>query len=145
MSFSPSVNTVVTDTSVIIKWLNQDNEKYLGQADKILMDVQKGEVLLIAPELAKYEVGNVLLIGKKLSFEQAGVVLKQFYNLPISFIEESGITAAETFKLAADLGVTYYDASFMTIAKQYNATLVTENIKHQGKLKEIKLLPIQDY
>lgn len=41
------METVVVDTSVVVKWLSQDNEGYLGQADKLLEDLQRGELWLM--------------------------------------------------------------------------------------------------
>lgn len=137
--------TLVVDSSVIIKWLSKDKEEYLDHADKILMDARDGNIALVAPELAKYEVGNVLLFSKKLLSKQGEIALTQLYNLPINFIPESAESAKETYTLAFDLGITYYDASFISLAKQYNATLVTENIKHQGKTTKIKVRSLQDY
>lgn len=136
---------LVVDSSVIIKWVSQDNEQHLEIVDKILKEAQNESVILIAPELAKYEVGNVLLFGKHLTPNQAEIALTQFYNLPVKFIAESNESAQETFALAYDLGITYYDASFMSLAKQYNAVLVTDNIKHQGKTKEIEVRSLQKY
>lgn len=136
---------LVVDTSVVIKWLSKDNEKYLDRANKILTDAQDGNIILIAPELVKYEAGNVLLFSKKLSFKQAEFALTQFFNLPITFITQSEALAKETFLIAKNLGITYYDALFLSLAKQYNATLVTDNIKHQGKTSDIKVVSLKDY
>lgn len=140
-----SENTVVVDTSVIVKWLNQDKEDYIEQADKILKDAQLDKIIIIAPELARYEVGNVLLLGKHLSIEQAGIVLTQLYKLPITFVEDTAELAEKTFELAVQAKITYYDASFMALAYQYDATLVTDNMKHQSKLNAIKVRAIKDY
>ncbi|OGG30375.1 hypothetical protein A3A63_02925 [Candidatus Gottesmanbacteria bacterium RIFCSPLOWO2_01_FULL_46_9] len=140
-----SKTVVVVDTSVIMKWLSSDNEQCLGQANAILKDVQNEKIELFAPELAKYEVENVLLLGKKLSPQQAQIAQGEFYNLPITFITESLNAAKVTFSLASTLGITYYDAAFLSLAKQYNASLVTENIKHQGKTNEVKVIPLKDY
>lgn len=136
---------LVIDSSIIIKWLSRDNEQYLDIADKILKESQSESVILIAPELAKYEVGNVLLFSKHFAPYQAEIALSQFYSLPIQFIAESKESAQETFTQAYDLGITYYDASFLSLAKQYDATLVTENIKHQGKSKDIKVKSLAEY
>jgi len=140
-----SQSAVVVDTSVIVKWLSQDNEDYIEQADKVLKDAELDKIALIAPELAKYEVGNVLLYGKKLGPKQAQIVLTQFYKLPIAFIEDTKLLSEKAYKLAADANVTYYDASFMALAKQYDAILVTENLKHQGRSSTVKAIAIKDY
>lgn len=136
---------LIIDTSVALKWLNQDNEKYVNQADRILKTAKDGQVELLAPELIKYEIGNVLLYGKKITSQDVVYLLSIFYSLPITFITESEDLAKETYDLAFNLGITYYDASFMSLAKQYNATLVTENIKHQGKSTKVKVKSLQGY
>ena len=135
----------VVDSSVIIKWLNTDNEQSLKQSDKLLQKARDGDIELVAPELAKYEVGNVLLKGKQLTPAQAKISLGTVYALPITYVADSQELAEETYSLAHNLGITYYDASFMSLAKQHDAVLVTENIKHQAKSGRIKVTSIKDY
>ena len=136
---------LVIDSSVIIKWLSSDEERYIDLADNLLKDAQEGKIEIVVPELAKYEVGNVLLFSKKLSIEQGKLSLAQFYSLPITFIAESQDIAELSYSFAKNLGITYYDAVFLSIAKQYGATLVTENIKHQGKSSAIEVISLKDY
>ncbi len=138
-------NKVVIDTSVIIKWLNKVNEDNIEEADQIMNSALKGKIELFAPELAKYEIGNVLLRGKQLSLDQAYISLITVYSLPINFITESEELARETYSLASELNITYYDASFMSLAKYYNAILLTDNVKHQGKSTQLKVKSLKDY
>ena len=135
---------VVVDSSVTVKWLNQIDEKLLGQADKLLSDAQVGSVNLLAPELSKYEIGNALL-KKKLNLPMAYESLGTVYQLPLTFVPESEELAKQTYKVALQDKITYYDASFIALAQQEDATLVTENIKHQGKSKKVKVVSIKDY
>jgi predicted nucleic acid-binding protein len=139
------MRTTIVDTSVIVKWLSSDNENYLEQADLLIQDVQNAKVELYAPELAKYEVGNVLFFSKKLTPDQAAILLKRLANLPIKFIPEFPDQAEETYNLAFNLGITYYDATFLSLAKIYNAVLITDNTKHQGKATNIPVFAIKDY
>ena len=136
---------IIVDSSVIIKWLHKENERYLDQASKILEDVKNGTVTLLAPELAKYEVGNALLFGKKLSTDQAKIPLAAFYLLPIQFAVQSEQSAILTYEIAEKMKITYYDASFIALAHQENAVLITDNPKHQGKDNEIKVVPLSEY
>jgi len=136
-------NTVV-DSSVIVKWLNQIDEKFLKQADELLKDAQAKSVSLLAPELSKYEIGNALL-KKQLKISLANEALGTVSKLPIRFIPESESLAKETYRIAREAEITYYDASFIALAKQENASLVTDNSKHQGKTKEIKVITLKDY
>ncbi len=135
----------VVDSSVIVKWLNTDDEQSLGQADKVLKDAKDGKIELLAPELAKYEVGNALLFGKKLSKKQANIPLHWLFKLPIKFIPQSEESSKVAFSIAADAKITYYDSSFIALAKQENAVLVTDNVKHQGKITDIKVIALVDY
>lgn len=135
----------VVDSSVIVKWLNTDNEQNLYQADKVLRDAKDGKIELLAPELAKYEVGNVLLFGKKLTKKQASTPLHWLFKLPIKFISESEESSNKTFSIAEEIKITYYDSSFVALAKQENAVLVTDNLKHQGKATDIKVISLVDY
>lgn len=138
------MKTLIVDSSVIVKWLNQTKEQSLEQADKILEEAKEGQIELITPELAKYEIGNVL-ITKRIDSSKVKASLTAFYSLPIAFITESLELAEKTYSLAHSLKLTYYDASFLSLAKQYNAALVTENIKHQGKASNIKVIPLSQY
>lgn len=139
------MNTLVIDSSIIVKWLNRKDEENIEQADQILEDTKNGKVELITPELAKYEVGNVLLKGKKLTPSEASISLETVYSLPITYIQDSEDLAKDSFSLAYDYGITYYDASFLSLARQYNATLITQNVKHQGKTKKIKVKSLAEY
>lgn len=136
---------LVVDSSVIVKWINTTDEENLDQANKILADALQDKVKLLTTELAKYEVGNVLLLRKKVSLKNSEIPLHTLFNLPVQFIPESEKSAKETYYLASNLGITCYDASFLAVAKQYDAALVTENVKRQGKTSEVKVIALKDY
>ena len=139
------MTSLIIDTSVAVKWLNQDNEEHIEKADKILEDVRDGKVELFAPELLKYEVGNALLFGKKISSNDIKHLMSIFYSLPITFVPENIHLANETYSLAQNFSITYYYASFMSLAKEHGAILITENIKHQGKSQNIKVKSLGEY
>lgn len=136
---------LVIDSSVIVKWLHQEDELYLDQADRIIKDAQSGKITLLAPELAKYEVGNALLLSKKVILEDVKISLTSLFSLPIQFTTQVEENAYETYKIAQQAGITYYDASFAALAKQENATLITDNPKHQAKEFDIKVITLKDY
>jgi len=135
----------VVDSSVIVKWLNTTDEENIETANNLLADALSGKVELFTPELAKYEVGNVLLKRKLLTPNEASISLDTAYSVPVTFVTESEDLARETFSLAYKNNITYYDAAFLSLTKQYNATLITENVKHQGKSPEIKVTSLEDY
>ena len=136
---------LVVDSSVIMKWLNQNEEENIDKAEKLLKDFQDEKVQLIAPELAKYEVGNVLIYSKKLSSVQGQIILRHFYSLPIKYISETESLAFDTYEISLKLKITYYDAAFISLAKRYNAALVTDNPKHQKNTEDVKVIELKNY
>lgn len=137
---------VVIDSSVAIKWLNQKDEKNLQQAEALFLKAVKGNTIqLLTPELAKYEVGNVLSVAKKLEDKLLSEALEFFYSIPIKFIRDSLELSQIATKIVRDYNITYYDAAFLSLAKQENATLVTDNPKHQAKIKGVKVVVLKDY
>lgn len=138
------MHKIVVDSSVIVKWLTTQNEQLLEQAGRILEDAKDGKVVLTAPELSRYELGNALL-KKKIGLFLALDALTVSHALPVVFVIETPDLAIETYQIAEATGITYYDASFMALAKQEKATLVTDNPKHQKKAKGIKVIPLENY
>jgi len=136
---------LVIDSSVIVKWLNKEDEERLNQADKILEDVKKNQATLLAPELAKYEIGNALLVRKRISANEAKVNFSTLFTFPIQFISQSEELANETYLIAQNASITYYDACFIALAKQEDAELITDNPKHQGKSSEVRVKSLTEY
>ena len=136
---------IVVDSSVIVKWLNQQNEKFISQAEHLLDNARTEKIELFAPEIAKYEIGNVILVGKKLSSAQAKETLEFFFSLPITFIPETLALAESTYKIGLEFNITYYDASFLSVAEQLGAALVSDNVKHHGKSTKTRVIPLKDY
>src|SRR4030042_2476090 len=135
---------VVVDSSVIVKFLNQENETNIKKAEQVLSDAQEGAVVLFAPDLLKYEIGNALL-KKNLELSLARDTIGTAYRLPIKFVAENEELALETYKMAQTYNITYYDASFTALAKLLNATLITDNPKHQTKVKGVKVIALKNY
>ncbi|EKD99402.1 MAG: hypothetical protein ACD_22C00266G0004 [uncultured bacterium] len=138
-------NSYVIDTSVAVKWFNRQDESYIEQADKLLRDSQLDKVSLIMPELAKYEIGNALL-NKRMPLANTLNSLATCYSIPIHFIPQDRKQAQSAMQIAFDEKLTFYDASFMALAKELDAHLITDNPKHQKrKVKGLKVINLEDY
>jgi len=135
---------LVVDSSVMVKWVNSQEEKYLDQADKLAADCQKGKVRLLAPELAKYEVGNAIW-KKGLELPMAKASLATIYAGPVEFVRQDESQAMRTMAIALDQKITFYDASFLSLAENVKAILVTANPKHQKTLSGVKVINLKDY
>lgn len=138
------MQVIIADSSVIVKWLDDQNEPRLEKAAEILKDAQNNKIILYAPGVSRYEIGNALL-KKKLEITLAQDTLTTAYELPVIFVPETEKLANLTYEIAFKNHITYYDASFIALAKQLDATLVTDNPKHQAKVKGVKVVPLKDY
>ncbi len=138
-------NVLVIDSSVAIKLLYQLGEDNISQADLIIKNAQDKGTTLVMPELARYEVGNALLY-KNLELPILQRLIERSYVLPIRFIPEDLVTAQLTAEIAHVNKITYYDASFISLAIMLKADLVTANPKHQKKkIKGLKVISLKDY
>jgi predicted nucleic acid-binding protein len=134
---------LVVDSSVIVKWISHQNEDDTDLAHKILVDLEKGKISLHLPELVKYEVANALL-HKKLTLPQTKASLEPLYHLPIDWIPETLESAHSTLVYAQEKNITYYDATFLTLAATLRAKLITANPKHQHD-PDISVIQLNQY
>jgi len=135
---------IVLDASVIVKWYSEEERSDLAR--QILLFLKNKKIEIFLPELAKYELGNALLKGKKLPFSLARKALESFYLLPLNFLKETTCLAKESYSLGEKLGITYYDACYLAVARTLKAALVTENPRHQTKRKlGIKIFTLREY
>jgi len=136
---------LVIDTSVAVKWVNKQDENYTEQSDMILRDVQEEKKYIIMPELAKYEIGNALLY-KQMPFQNTLGSLATYYSIPVQFVPQNQQQAQDTMRIAHENEITFYDATFITLAREQRAELVTDNPKHQKKnITGVKITSLKDY
>ena len=135
---------IVVDSSVAVKWLSDEEEQYIRQADLILEHAAREKLELAAPVFMKYEVGNALRY-KKISEDGKLEILRKFYGIPIKFYGISAKQAKTAFEMARQAGITFYDAVFMELAQRLKAALITANPKHQKDFSGVKVINIKDY
>jgi predicted nucleic acid-binding protein len=71
--------------------------------------------------------------------------LATVHALPITFVPHDEAQARDALEIAHETGITYYDAAFLSLAKQLSATLVTDNPKHQQKSARVSVTALKDY
>jgi predicted nucleic acid-binding protein len=125
------VKLVVPDASVLLKWvLPEEREPYAAQAIAIRDAFISGRIHLLVPPLWFYEVGNVLVAHYSDSAAERLAALAAFR------IPEARPTAAwreRIIKLAAERGVTFYDASYHALAATLGGIFVTADEKYLRK------------
>lgn len=136
---------LVVDSTIIIKWLSGEYENHVKEADKLLEKLASEELELFAPELAKYEIGNALLKGKGLRLEDGIIAVTTLYALPIVFVPETKELAKETYILAEKLNISYFDASFIALAKDLVGDLITDTENQKVKRSGIIIHFLNSY
>ena len=124
----------VVDASVILKWvLGDEREKDQREALKLLQNWVNGQATVSAPPLWQYEVGNFL--GREIP-EEAEIKMKLLLNLHIRNVELSDTMYRQCFAWMRDSKITFYDASYLAVAQEIGADLVTADAKIAAKMDE---------
>jgi predicted nucleic acid-binding protein len=130
----PGSPRYLLDSNVIAKWFVQeeDSEKAIKIRDLFIEKRIRVSTISLAP----YELGNVLW---KHPSKTAETVREDFESLsemtiPTLDLEDSQVLA-RVFQTARNLGITFYDASYLIAALVARAVLVTADGKLLGKLK----------
>lgn len=117
----------VPDASVILKWvLDADDEPNREEAGEILRGWKTRSLELMVPSLWIYEVGNILCLKRS---EDAEEILGALCALEMPESPMSQELTAETVAIAVGYGVTYYDASYLAVARLNKATLITADAR----------------
>src|SRR4030042_6791664 len=135
----------VVDSSVLVKWFNQENERFLGQAAQIFQDLNSDKIKIATPEFSILEVANVLIFGKKVKEEQVKVSISDLLNLPINFarLEDSLIRIA--IEISIQTKITVYNAVFISLAKKGGCKLISDDKDHHLKVTDGTVLALKDY
>lgn len=122
----------VIDVSVIMKWVIGNAEEPDQQiAISLLKTWVANEVELFAPALWEYEAGNFL--GRELP-QEARDKMQHLLNLNIATVDLSFEMFQNCFEWMAKKTVTFYDASYLAVALERQAILVTADAKFVEKM-----------
>jgi predicted nucleic acid-binding protein len=117
----------VIDASVAFKWLIPDSaEDDVSAAKALLVEHLEGRAKIIVPALLYYEVANILLFGRsRPPVEQALDALSGLYSIPLEVASLALHGADATLRLASLRGLSFYDATYVSLAEMSNCPLIT--------------------
>jgi predicted nucleic acid-binding protein len=116
----------VVDASVVLQWLV---ERPAAPWRALLEAHREGTEPLAAPELIHYEVTNVLVRKLGLPVDDALDAWERLLALEIETYTLAAEQYRESLRLAHDEKVTVYDASYLALARELRAPLVTADRK----------------
>jgi len=112
----------------------------------------KGKIELLGGNytvfLAKFELGNIVwkevLLHKRISREE-GLRLLSFISKVLNTMNPEDVNCKETEEIALNYGITFYDASYVWLARKLDLPLVTEDNKLRKAVeRELKVLSAKD-
>ena len=121
--------TLVIDSSVFIKWFSKDNEEDLDNALSILNSLIDNNIVIACPELAIYELANVLYFKPGFEIKKTKTAIEKFLDLGIEFIRLYKKLILIANEIRYDLGITFYDSSYIAVAKFFNLRFITADKK----------------
>jgi predicted nucleic acid-binding protein len=116
---------LVMDASVLIKFYVP--EILSDRAERLLAKVEKQDIDLLVPDLIYPEAGNILWKKqrlKELTRSEVEEITDAVLSLPLK-IEASKSLLPLAVNIAIAYGITVYDASYLSLAKVYETTLMT--------------------
>jgi predicted nucleic acid-binding protein len=96
-----------------------------GEPDADEVADRLGNARLVAPALFAFELANVCLLKRRRHKDQRESLKKAFQLRDRLGVEEVAVDHDAIIDLAAETGLTSYDASYLWAARQFRAELVT--------------------
>lgn len=129
---------IVIDASIALAWLLPD-EVASPWANQLYERSISENLMLSAPVLLLYEVLNGIrssVLRKRIDQRGAKKAIDRFNDLGIA-LENQIDQQNQVVRLALDLGLSVYDAAYIALARQKNATLYTTDMKLAKKVGSI--------
>ncbi len=138
---------MIVDASVAAKWFLR-GESYEDEALSCRKDLEDGTLQIQAPYLIVYEVANTIWKRRDIATDLASrlVVFATAYLLHIT-IMPSKSHASETMRLARKVNTTFYDASYLALAKVAKQPLLSadEVLLRKAAEARVPCIHILDY
>ena len=96
-----------------------------GEPEAEAVEARLREAVLVAPRLIEYELGNICWKKCRRHPELSSALQESFGLLPRLSLQLHDVAAAGVLNLAQTQAITYYDASYLWLARQLQVELVS--------------------
>lgn len=114
----------MVDASVIAKWFNR-GEEFEKESDKLRAAWVSDEVQLQAPSHLQFEVANSIWKSPSVPSRKASRLAKMLVNIAPKLHDLTEVMAVQAMLLARRSNITFYDVSYLTLAKRLSLRLIT--------------------
>jgi predicted nucleic acid-binding protein len=131
---------IVLDASAVIKWFSEEDDS--DKAIELRKRFVEGEILLVVPDLLIYEITNALRYNKRLGIEDVKDAVESIFDLEIDIVVPTKDVVFNAIEIALDCDITTYDATYVALAEDLGAVLITSDKKlaRACKKKFVKVL-----
>jgi len=140
---------IVADTSVLLKWFLHSDEPYREQALLLFGRFKSGDLRILLPELALYELGNRLLRLPSSGLELFLHALELLTDIvPFEAGEMKGLAESIARLHARGLKkITFYDGAYIYVALLTECPLLTADVLQAkaGQLLNVSAVLLKDY
>lgn len=128
------VQVFVVDASVAVKWYVEEDlrDKALRLRDDFLSET----VDLEAPSLILCEVGNAIRHHPGATEDECSSAVTQLRNLGITIRELDDLCMKIAAKIAFEENLTFYDATYLSLAKSIRAKFLTADRELYNQLSK---------
>lgn len=132
------MDTIVIDTSVVVKWFRfAEDEDYVQEAHNLRDAYLQGKLLVNIPELLIIEFANLLKYSKRLNLEDANKALKSLIDFGLEIITLTPEILNRSLALAFEYDITVYDSLFLGTSLEIKADFVTSDKLLYKKIKSL--------
>jgi len=139
------MDTYVVDTSIVLKWFNQENESNVEIAYKIYKDMLDEKIVLIIPSLLVIELINALKKGKDTPVATIKKSIDDLFSLPLTITDPTQTVLEQTAEIMNIYQIAPYDALFVATAKDMNCRVISDDTKAHGKITDGIVIMLKDY
>ncbi len=131
---------LISDASVIIKWFTDEE----GRKEALILRerFRKGEIEIVVPDLALYEISNALRYNSNFSEEDVGKAVSSLFDIRLSVVSLSSHVLKESIKIAFDKNTSVYDAFYLALANELKVNFITSDRKFYDKVKDFKFIKL---
>ncbi len=134
---------IVVDASVVTRWYV--DEEWSDMALKLRDDYHREKLILIAPFLILYEVGNALRYCKELNKEDVINALKNLFKLQIRLVYLDDQFIEKMTEIAFLNNITAYDSSYCAISEIMDCIFISGDEKLTVKMNKPNIISLRDY
>lgn len=132
---------IVLDASVLIKWFIQEPDSEIALQFK--ENLLRGKEDIVLPDLALYEVINVLRFKSEVTEEAIKAILPSFFDLGLEIITPSQRLLKDALHLSFATELSVYDCVYLALANELGVSLITADkyiISQAEPLAKVKSL-----